>query len=80
VETIKKEPTLSPKQQQQQQQQQQQTAAAVHSSSSPKAPLKNTERVFDWLMQNHLHDSNSSMGLDQNDDEEHSLKPKPDDD
>jgi hypothetical protein len=52
----------------------------MHSSSSPKAPLKNTERVFDWLMQNHLHDSNSSIGLDQNDDEEHLLKRKPDDD
>ncbi|CAF4865170.1 unnamed protein product, partial [Rotaria sp. Silwood2] len=36
--------------------------------------------VFDWLMQNHLPDSNSSMGLDQNDDDEHTLKPKPDDD
>ena len=31
-------------------------------------------------MQNHHHDSNSSMGLDQNDDEEHLLKRKPDDD
>ncbi|UJR25262.1 hypothetical protein I4U23_006614 [Adineta vaga] len=31
-------------------------------------------------MQNHHHDSNSSMGLDQNDDDEHTLKRKPDDD
>ena len=69
MESIKNEPS-PPKQQQ----------TTIHSSSSPKAPLKNTERVFDWLMQNHLHDSNSSMGLDQNDDEEHLLKRKPDDD
>ncbi len=72
-ESIKKEPP-SPKQQPVQQQ------TSVHSSTSPKAPLKNTERVFDWLMQNHLHDSNSSIGLDQNDEEEHLLKRKPDDD
>lgn len=71
LDSIKKESTPPPKQQQ---------TAIIHSSSSPKAPLKNTERVFDWLMQNHLHDSNSSIGLDQNDDEEHSMKPKPDDD
>jgi hypothetical protein len=71
-ESIKKEPS-PPKQQQQ-------TTAMPSSSSSPKAPLKNTERVFDWLMQNHLHDSNSSTGLDQNDDDEHLLKRKPDDD
>jgi hypothetical protein len=31
-------------------------------------------------MQNHHHDSNSSIGLDQNDEEEHLLKRKPDDD
>ena len=49
-------------------------------SASPKAASKNTERVFDWLMQNHQQDSNSSMGLDQNDDEDNLIKSKLDDD
>ena len=56
-----------------------QQPSTMASSTSPKAPLKNTERVFDWLMQNHHHDSNSSMGADQNDDDETLLKRKPDD-
>jgi len=52
----------------------------IHSSSSPKAPLKNTERVFDWLMQNHQQDSNSPIGLDANEDEEATSKRKNDED
>lgn len=68
----KKEPSPPPKVQQQ--------TSISSSSTSAKAPLKNAERVFDWLMQNHHNDSNSSTGLDQNDEEEHLSKPKGDDD
>jgi hypothetical protein len=41
------------------------------SSLSPKAPSKNTQHVFDWLMQNH-HDSEGEGGIDQGDDDENS--------
>ena len=77
IEPSKKESSPQPTKQQQQQQQQ---TSIIQPSSSPKAPLKDNERIFDWLMQNQLHDSNSSTGLDQNEDDEHHLKRKPDDD
>jgi len=73
IEPSKKESSPQPTKQQQQ-------TSIIQPSSSPKAPLKDNERIFDWLMQNQLHDSNSSTGLDQNEDDEHHLKRKPDDD
>ena len=68
IESIKKDPSPA------------KPPSAIQSSASPKAASKNTERVFDWLMQNHHQDSNSSMGLDQNDDEDNPIKSKLDDD